>query len=143
MTRAHPIFERVFKRYDHLNNVVQENLLGIRVVKSFVREDHEEEKFKGVSQEIYMDFSKAERILAFNMPLMQICVYACMIAVSWIGANLIVGGSMTTGQLTSMFSYIMMMLMSLMMLSMVLTMIIMARASAERITEILKHDYYL
>ena len=140
MTRAHPIFERVFKRYDHLNNVVQENLLGIRVVKSFVREDHEEEKFKGVSQEIYMDFSKAERILAFNMPLMQICVYACMIAVSWIGANLIVGGSMTTGQLTSMFSYIMMMLMSLMMLSMVLTMIIMARASAERITEILNEE---
>ena len=141
MTKAHPIFERVFKRYDHLNNVVQENLLGIRVVKSFVREDHEEEKFKGkVSQEIYMDFSKAERILAFNMPLMQICVYACMIAVSWIGANLIVGGSMTTGQLTSMFSYIMMMLMSLMMLSMVLTMIIMARASAERITEILNEE---
>ena len=118
-------FERVFKRYDHLNNVVQENLLGIRVVKSFVREDHEVEKFGKVSQEIYMDFSKAERILAFNMPLMQICVYACMISVSWIGANLIVGGSMTTGQLTSMFSYIMMMLMSLMMLSMVLTMIIM------------------
>ena len=137
MTKAHPIFERVFKRYDHLNNVVQENLLGIRVVKSFVREDHEVEKFGKVSQEIYMDFSKAERILAFNMPLMQICVYACMISVSWIGANLIVGGSMTTGQLTSMFSYIMMMLMSLMMLSMVLTMIIMARASAERITEIL------
>ena len=78
------------------------------------------EKFGKVSQEIYMDFSKAERILAFNMPLMQICVYACMISVSWIGANLIVGGSMTTGQLTSMFSYIMMMLMSLMMLSMVL-----------------------
>ena len=141
MTKAHPIFERVFKRYDHLNNVVQENLLGIRVVKSFVREDHETEKFGKVSQEIYMDFSKAERILAFNMPLMQICVYACMIAVSWIGANLIVvDGSMTTGQLTSMFSYIMMMLMSLMMLSMILTMIIMARASAERITEILNEE---
>ena len=140
MTKAHPIFERVFKRYDHLNNVVQENLLGIRVVKSFVREDHENEKFGKVSQEIYMDFSKAERILAFNMPLMQICVYACMIAVSWLGANLIVGGSMTTGELTSMFSYIMLMLMSLMMLSMVLTMIIMARASAERITEILNGE---
>ena len=141
MTKAHPIFERVFKRYDHLNNVVQENLLGIRVVKSFVREDHETEKFGKVSQEIYLDFSKAERILAFNMPLMQICVYACMIAVSWIGANLIVvDGVMTTGQLTSMFSYIMMMLMSLMMLSMILTMIIMARASAERITEILNEE---
>ena len=141
MTRAHPIFERVFKKYDWMNNVVQENLLGIRVVKSFVREDHETEKFGKVSQEIYMDFSKAERILAFNMPLMQICVYACMIAVSWIGANLIVvDGVMTTGQLTSMFSYIMMMLMSLMMLSMILTMIIMARASAERITEILNEE---
>ena len=141
MTKAHPIFERVFKRYDHLNNVVQENLLGIRAVKSFVREDHEVEKFGKVSQEIYMDFSKAERILAFNMPLMQICVYACMIAVSWIGANLIVtDGSMSAGQLTSMFSYIMMMLMSLMMLSMVLTMIIMARASAERICEILNEE---
>ena len=134
------IFDRVFRTYDKMNNVVQENLLGIRVVKSFVREDHEVEKFGKVSQEIYMDFSKAERILAFNMPLMQICVYACMISVSWIGANLIVGGSMTTGQLTSMFSYIMMMLMSLMMLSMVLTMIIMARASAERITEILNEE---
>ena len=116
MTKAHPIFERVFKKYDWLNNVVQENLLGIRVVKSFVREDHEKEKFGKVSKEIYMDFSKAERILAFNMPLMQLCVYACILAVSWIGAHLIVGGSMTTGQLTSMFSYIMMILMSLMML---------------------------
>ena len=141
MFSAHPIFERVFKKYDWMNNVVQENLLGIRVVKSFVREDHETEKFGKVSQEIYLDFSKAERILAFNMPLMQICVYACMIAVSWIGANLIVvDGAMTTGQLTSMFSYIMMMLMSLMMLSMILTMIIMARASAERITEILNEE---
>ena len=137
MTRAHPIFERVFKRYDHLNNVVQENLLGIRVVKSFVREDHEVEKFGKVSQEIYMDFSKAERILAFNMPLMQICVYACMISVSWIGANLIVGGSMTTGELTSMFSYAMQILMSLMMVAMVFVMITMAKASAERVAEIL------
>ena len=138
--RVAPMYGRLQKAVDRLNNVVQENLLGIRVVKSFVREDHEVEKFGKVSQEIYMDFSKAERILAFNMPLMQICVYACMISVSWIGANLIVGGSMTTGQLTSMFSYIMMMLMSLMMLSMVLTMIIMARASAERITEILNEE---
>mgnify|MGYP000140442027 CR=1 FL=1 len=135
-----PFFTSLQKATDGLNLVVQEDLNAIRVVKSFVREDHEVEKFGKVSQEIYMDFSKAERILAFNMPLMQICVYACMISVSWIGANLIVGGSMTTGQLTSMFSYIMMMLMSLMMLSMVLTMIIMARASAERITEILNEE---
>ena len=122
MKSAHPLFERVFKKYDWLNNVVQENLLGIRVVKSFVREDHE------------------EKIIAFNMPLMQICVYACMLTVSWLGANLVVGGELTTGQLTSMFSYIMMILMSLMMLSMVLVMIIISRASAERIVELLNEE---
>ena len=140
MTNAHPIFERVFKKYDWLNNVVQENLLGIRVVKSFVREDHEREKFDKVSGEIYLDFTKAEKIVAFNMPLMQICVYACMLTVSWLGANLVVGGELTTGQLTSMFSYIMMILMSLMMLSMVLVMIIISRASAERIAELLSEE---
>ena len=140
MKSAHPLFEQVFKKYDWLNNVVQENLLGIRAVKSFVREDHEREKFGKVSNEIYMDFSKAEKIIAFNMPLMQICVYACMLTVSWLGANLVVGGELTTGQLTSMFSYIMMILMSLMMLSMVLVMIILARASAERIVELLNEE---
>jgi ATP-binding cassette subfamily B multidrug efflux pump len=140
MKGAHPLFERVFKKYDVLNNVVQENLLGIRVVKSFVREDHEKEKFGKVSQEIYTDFSKAEKLLAFNMPLMQVCVYGCMLTVSWIGAHLVVGGEMTTGQLTSMFSYIMMILMSMMMLSMVLVMLVMARASAERIVEILNEE---
>ena len=140
MNSAHPVFERVFKKYDWLNNVVEENLLGIRVVKSFVREDHEKEKFGKVSNEIYMDFSKAEKIVAFNMPLMQICVYACMLTVSWIGANLVVGGELTTGQLTSMFSYIMMILMSLMMCSMVLVQIILARASAERICELLNEE---
>ena len=140
MKSAHPLFKRVFKKYDWLNNVVQENLLGIRAVKSFVREDHEREKFGKVSNEIYMDFSKAEKIIAFNMPLMQICVYACMLTVSWLGANLVVGGELTTGQLTSMFSYIMMILMSLMMLSMVLVMIILARASAERIVELLNEE---
>jgi len=140
MTRAHPIFERVFKKYDWMNNVVQENLLGIRVVKSFVREEHEKEKFGEVSQEIYLNFSKAEKILAFNMPLMQLCVSACILIVSWLSAHLIVGGSMTTGELTSMFSYIMMILMSLMMFSMVLVMIVIARASAERITEMLNEE---
>ena len=140
MTNAHPIFERVFKKYDWLNNVVQENLLGIRVVKSFVREDHEKEKFGKVSKEIYLDFSKAEKILAFNSPLMQLCVAACILTVSWLGAHLIVDGSMTTGQLTSMFSYIMMILMNLMMLSMVVVMIVIARASAERITELLNEE---
>ena len=140
MTKAHPIFEQVFKRYDWMNNVVQENLLGIRVVKSFVREEHEKEKFGEVSQEIYLNFSKAEKILAFNMPLMQLCVSACILIVSWLSAHLIVGGSMTTGELTSMFSYIMMILMSLMMFSMVLVMIVIARASAERITELLNEE---
>ena len=140
MTRAHPIFERVFKKYDWMNNVVQENLLGIRVVKSFVREEHEKDKFGKVSNEIYVDFSKAEKLLAFNAPLMQLCVAACILVVSWMGAHLIVGGEMTTGELISMFSYIMMILMSLMMLSMVLVMIVVARASAERITELLNEE---
>ena len=90
-----------------------------------------------MSREIYQDFSKAERIIAFNAPFMQVCVYGCMLLVSWLGAKMVVGGTLTTGELTSMFSYIMMILMSLMMLSMVLVMIIMARASADRITELL------
>ena len=130
----------MFKKYDVLNNVVQENLLGIRVVKSFVREEHEKEKFGKISQEIYADFSKAEKIIAFNMPLMQVCVYSCMLVVSWLGAHLVVSSQLTTGSLTSMFSYIMMILMSLMMLSMVLVMIILSRASAERITELLNEE---
>ena len=140
MTNAHPVFERVFKKYDWLNNVVQENLLGIRVVKSFVREDHERAKFGNVSNEIFTDFTKAEKLIAFNMPLMQLCVYGCMLTVSWVGAHLVVGGEITTGNLTSMFSYIMMILMSLMMCSMVLVQIILARASAERIYELLTEE---
>ncbi|MEG1431615.1 ABC transporter ATP-binding protein [Eubacterium sp.] len=137
---AHPVFERVFKTYDKLNNVVQENLRGIRVVKSFVREDHEIEKFEGISQKIFKDFSLAEKILAFNMPLMQCVMYACMLAIAWFGAKFIIGGSMTTGDLTSMITYVMQILMSLMMLSMVFVMITMAEASAERITEVLKEE---
>lgn len=137
MSHAHPIFERVFKIYDKLNNVVQENLHGIRVVKSFVREDYEEAKFKKVSKNIYDDFVKAEKLLAFNAPLMQFASYGCMLLISWIGARLIVGSTMTKGELTSLIAYAMQILMNLMMLSMVFVMIIMARASAERITEIL------
>lgn len=137
MSHAHPIFERVFKIYDKLNNVVQENLHGIRVVKSFVREDYEEAKFKKVSKNIYDDFVKAEKLLAFNATLMQFASYGCMLLISWIGARLIVGSKMTTGELTSLIAYAMQILMNLMMLSMVFVMIIMARASAERITEIL------
>ena len=137
MTHVHPIFVRVFKTYDKLNNVVQENVHGIRVVKSFVREDFEEQKFKKISSSIYKDFTKAEKMIAFNAPVMQICVYTCMILISWIGANLIVGGSMTTGELTSMFTYTMQILMSLMMLSMIFVMTIMSKASVERINEVL------
>lgn len=143
---AKTIFERVFRTYDHLNNVVQENLHGIRVVKSFVREDHETEKFGKVSQTIYKDFSKAERILAFNAPLMQFCAYGCMLLISWLGAKLIVASGnnpavgMTTGDLTSMFSYTMQILMSLMMFSMVFVMITISYASMERAVEILNEE---
>lgn len=137
VTRAFPIFQRVFKTYDKLNNVVGENLHGIRVVKSFVREQKEMEKFGEVSEGIYIDFSRAERLMSFVMPLMQFCIYTCMILISWFGANLIVGGSMTTGELMSMFSYVIQILMSLMMLAMVITMITISRASAERVTELL------
>lgn len=146
MSKAHPIFERVFKTYDKLNNVVQENLYGIRVVKSFVREDHENEKFGKISKSIFKDFSKAERLLSWNMPLMQFCVYTCMLLISWFGARLIVlsgndpAVGMTTGQLMSLITYAMQILMSLMMLSMIFVMIIISRASMERITEILDEE---
>lgn len=137
---VHPVFERIFKTYDRLNGVVQENLSGIRVVKNFVREDHEIEKFDTISGTIYKDFSLAERILALNSPLMQGCVYACMILVSWLGAKQIVIGNMSTGNLMSFFTYIMQILSSLMMLSMVFVMITMSRASAERIVEMLDEE---
>lgn len=143
ISNAKRIFERIFRTYDKLNNVVQENLHGIRVVKSFVREDHETEKFCSVSKEIYHDFSKAEKILAFNAPLMQFCAYGCMLLISWLGAKLIVASGnnpavgMTTGDLTSMFSYTMQILMSLMMFSMVFVMITISYASMERAEEIL------
>ena len=136
--RVYPVFERVFKTYDRLNGVVQENLSGIRVVKNFVREDHEIQKFDAISGTIYKDFSLAERILALNSPLMQGCVYVCMILVSWLGAKQIVIGTMSTGNLMSFFTYIMQILTSLMMLSMVFVMITMSRASAERIVEVLE-----
>ena len=143
---AHPIFERVFKTYDRLNCVVQENLRGVRVVKSYVREDFEDKKFEGISTLIYNDFVKAEKMLAFNAPIMQFCVYTCMICISWLGARMIVASGnnpelgMTTGQLLTMMTYAMQILMSLMMLSMVFVMIIISRASAERIVEILDEE---
>lgn len=132
-----PVFERAFKIYDRMNTVVQENVRGIRVVKTYVREDHETEKFEGVSGMLYRTFSKAQKTMAGVMPLMQFCMYACMLLISWFGARLIVSGSMTTGELTSMFSYAMQILMSLMMVAMVFVMITMAKASAERVAEIL------
>ncbi len=140
VSKAHPIFKRVFRTYDKLNNVVQENLHGVRVVKSFVREEHEKKKFGSVSQSIYDDFVKVEKRMTLTNPLMQFCMYSCIILISWLGARFIVNSEMTTGELMSMFTYAMQILMSLMMLSMVIVMIIMSRASAERITEILNEE---
>lgn len=137
---VYDLFKEVFDTYDVLNNMVQENLNGIRVVKSFVREDYEKEKFNVISNKLFRTFLKAERLMILNAPLMQFCVYGCMLFISWFGARLVVGGSMTTGELTSMFNYTFQILMSLMMFSMVLVMMIMARSSAERIEEILSED---
>ena len=143
MTRTHPIFERVFRTYDWLNGIVQENLHGIRVVKSFVREDHEEKKFNSVSERIYKDFKKAEQRLAWNAPLMQLCMYVAVILISWFGARTIVacGGDaalgLSTGELLSLISYATQILMSLMGLSMIFVMITMSRTSGERAVELL------
>ena len=143
MTKTHPIFKRVFKTYDLLNQKVQENLRGIRVVKSFIREDHEIDKFEETSESIRSDFTKAEKNLAWNAPLMQVCSYTCMIIVSWLGAKAIVacGGDpaigLSTGNLMSLITYAMQILMSVMMLSMVFVMSTIAREGAERICEVL------
>ena len=140
------IFDKVFKTYDSLNNVVQENIHGIRVVKSFVREDREIEKFTGISGEIYRLFCKAEHILALNNPVMQLCVYGCMLAISWFGAKLVIasgnvpGAGLTTGELSSMFTYTTQILSSLMMLSMVFVMLIMSRAPMRRCAELLDEE---
>ena len=138
--KAHPNFERVFKKYDKLNRVVQENVSAIRVVKAYVREDHEEEKFKEVNGEVYSNFKKAEKIIAFNGPVMQFTIYACILLISWIGSQLIVGGEMGTGQLSSIITYAWQILASLMMLSFVFVMIIMAQSSAERILEVIEEE---
>ncbi len=141
MKKAHPVFERVFKRYDNLNSVVQENVTGMRVVKAYVREEHEISKFKAVSKSIYDDFSYAEKVLAFNSPLMQFCMYGGMLIVAWLGAQLIVvDGTLKTGELMSVITYAMQVLSSLMMLSMIFVMLTMARASAERICEVLGEE---
>ena len=131
------IFNQVFRRYDDLNASVQENVTAIRVVKAFVREDYENQKFSKASRMLYNLSVKAEGLLAFNNPAMMIAVYFCIISLSWFGAQFIVGGSLTTGELTSLFSYIMSLLMSLMMLSMIVVMISMSMASIRRISEVL------
>lgn len=132
-----PIFDRVFKTYDRLNNIVQENLRGIRVVKAFVREKHEREKFESTSEEIYRDFSKAERIMALNSPLMQFCVYTAMLAIAYFGAKLITANKLTTGELMSLLTYTGQIMMSMMMLSMIFVMLTISGASAKRIVEVL------
>ena len=137
---VHPIFSRVFKTYDRLNNVVQENVRGIRVVKSFVREDKETQKFTDTSDVIYKDFVKAERIMAFNNPLMQFAIYSCIIVISYLGAKLVVGGSLDTAALTAMFTYTSQILMGLMMMSMVFVMFTMSRAPMQRAYEILTEE---
>ena len=144
--KAYPIFERVFKTYDKLNTITSENLHGIRVVKSFVREEHEKEKFKTVSNSIYKDFISAEKLLALNAPLMQTAAYSTMLLISWFGAKLIVASGnvpengLTTGDLVILMTYAMQILMNLMMLSMIFVMITMSRASAERISEVLSEE---
>ncbi len=141
VTHTHPIMEKIFKTYDKLNNVVEENVSAIRVVKSFVLEDEENKKFNKVSNTIYQDFSKAEKLLALNSPLMQFAIYLCILLISWFGAKLIVNTNMvefTTGELMTMLTYSIQILSSLMMLSMILVIVTISKASAERIVEVLE-----
>ncbi|PLS27815.1 ABC-type multidrug transport system, ATPase and permease component [Bifidobacterium parmae] len=141
---VHPVFERVFHTYDALNNVVDENLQGIRVVKSYDRESYEIGKFGRISQRIFKDFTKAERIMSFNSPIMMFCIYASMIMISWMGAQQIVASGnnaalgLTTGDLTALVTYAMQILMAMMMLSMIFVMCIISQASAERICQVLQ-----
>ncbi len=137
-TQAHPIFRRTFRKYDDLNASVQENVTNIRVVKSFVKEKEETDKFKEASGNLKKMFMKAENILVFNNPVMQLTMYSCMILLSWMGAKLVVGSQLSTGELMSLFTYTMNILSSLMMLSMIFVMLTMSMASAQRIVEILE-----
>ncbi|MBW6411358.1 ABC transporter ATP-binding protein [Clostridium weizhouense] len=137
MTKAHPYFLEVFKRYDDLNASVQENLTGIRTVKAYVREDHEISKFYKASETIYKYFIRAEKLIILNAPAMQFTIYSCVLLLSWLGAKAIVSNSMTTGELMSLFAYTTNILISLMIISMVFVMVIMSKSSAERIIEVL------
>lgn len=134
---VHPLFMKVFKKYDALNASVQENINAVRVVKAYVREEYEINKFQTACENIYKLFVNSEKILVLNMPIMQFAVYTCILLVSWIGAKMIVGGSLTTGELMSLFTYIMNIMISLMMISMIFVMVIMSKASAERIVEVI------
>ena len=138
MSRTLPVFQEVFSRYDDLNASVQENVSAIRVVKAFVREDYENKKFTKAAEKLCSLFVRAEALLALNNPVMMLVIYGCIIGLSWFGAHYIVAGTLTTGNLTSLFSYVMSMMMSLMMLSMVFVMISMSTASAKRIAEVLE-----
>lgn len=138
MLHVHPIFMQVFKKYDDLNASVQENVSAIRVVKAYVREDYEKKKFQKANENLYAMFVKAEKILILNSPVMMFTMYTCILLISWLGAKMIVGGSLSTGQLMSLFTYVINILMSLMMLSMVFVMITMSRASGERIAEVIE-----
>ncbi|MDO4306480.1 MAG: ABC transporter ATP-binding protein [Eubacteriales bacterium] len=137
MTHATKYFQAVFRKYDDLNASVQENITGIRVVKAYVREDYETTKFQNACNKVYEMFIKAEKLVVLNMPVMQFTVYACILGISWLGAKMIVGSSLTTGELMSLLAYCMNILMSLMMLSMVFVMVTMSMASAERISEVI------
>ena len=137
LRRATRYFQEVFKKYDDLNESVQENISGIRVVKAYVREDYETSKFQKACNKVYEMFVRAEKLVVMNMPLMQFTVYACILCISWLGAKMIVGSSLTTGELMSLLTYCMNILMSLMMLSMVFVMVTMSMASAERVTEVI------
>ena len=142
-TKVYPIFDRVFKKYDNLNEIVEENVSSIRVVKSYVLEEKEKEKFEKTSNEIYKDFTKAEKIMALNSPVMQFAIYSALILISWFGAKIIVNSHMTaltTGELTSLLTYSIQILSSLMMLTMILVMCTMSKASAQRIVEILNEE---
>ena len=140
MSRAVKYFKQVFQKYDDMNASVQENVTGIRVVKAYVREEHEIKKFHKASQNIYKMFLSAEKILSWNMPLMNATVYTCILLISWLGANMIVGGSLTTGELMNLLTYCMNILMSLMMLSMIFVMVTMSTASAERICQVINEE---
>lgn len=141
--KVSPLFEEVFRRYDNLNASVQENITGIRVVKAFVREEEENKKFRDAADDLCRLFIRAESLLAFNNPAMMLVIYSCILSLSWFGARFIVGGSLTTGNLTSLFSYVMSMMMSLMILSMIFVMLSMSMASAQRIAQVLEEKAYI